>query len=83
MQVEARCCPYCSTLFVPRRRFEHFCRAKCRNAFHMDVGTSGTIASVRRINKGISVIMHFTGPAAMSAMALLPKEAIRLVKAPR
>lgn len=82
VQVETRCCPYCSTLFVPRRRFTIFCRAKCRNAYHMDFGTQGVIASVRRIQRGASVVIHLTGPAAERAMKLELKDAIQIVRRP-
>jgi hypothetical protein len=40
----------------------------------------GTVASVRRINRGASVVIHLTGPAAERALRLGVRELVRVVK---
>lgn len=80
--VEKRPCAYCRSPFVPKRQWEAFCSAKCRNGYNTDVGTEGTIASVRRINRGASIVIHLTGPAAERAMRLELRDVVKVVKAP-
>jgi hypothetical protein len=48
----------------------------------VDLGTTGRVVSVRRISKGASVVMHFTGPAAESALQLRLAAVARLTEAP-
>lgn len=75
-------CSYCQTLFVPRKRWGAFCSAKCRNAFDVEFGCQGTVASVRKINRGASVVIHLTGPAAERALKLELREVVRVVRKP-
>jgi hypothetical protein len=80
-QGEMRACAYCQTLFVPARPQQAFCSTKCRGAFHVDRGATGTVRSVRRIKTGASVVVHLTGPAAESALQLHLGDEIRIVGA--
>jgi hypothetical protein len=79
-QGEMRACAYCQTLFVPARPQQAFCSTKCRGAFHVDRGATGTVRSVRRIKTGASVVVHLTGPAAESALQLHLGDEIRIVE---
>lgn len=80
-QAEMRACGYCEALFTPRRLWEAFCCSKCRTAYDKDFGTQGAVASVRRINRGASVVIHLTGPAADRALRLDLKQLVRITKA--
>lgn len=82
VQVEARACGYCRMLFVPTRLAQAFCSAKHRKAFHDDFGAMGQVASVRRINRGASVVIHLEGPAAEAALKLVLREKVRVVAGP-
>jgi hypothetical protein len=79
VQAEAQVCPNCQALYVPRTRWQAFCRARCRNEYHAHVGASGTVASVRRINRGASIVVHLEGPAAEAALKLTLKAKVRVV----
>ncbi len=81
-QAEMRPCPYCSGMFTPKRRWETFCSSKCRTAFDVDFGAQGHVASVRKINRGASVVIHLTGPAAERALRLGLRDMVRVVKVP-
>lgn len=81
-QAEMRTCAYCAALFLPARPWQPFCAVKCRNAYDKDIGTQGAVASVRRINRGASIVIHLTGPAAERALKLELKQLIRITKAP-
>ena len=81
-QVEVRPCAQCRRLFAPKRPSQVFCCTKCRSEYHVDHGASGTVAGVRRIHRGASIVIHLTGPAAEAAMQLLPGQKVRLVDAP-
>ena len=82
VQTEIRECPYCRSMFSPKRRWSAFCSAKCRDGYEADIGATGTIASVRKLQKGVSVVIHLKGPAAERALNLVPRELVRLVKRP-
>ena len=75
-------CGYCHGLFTPRRRWAAFCSAKCRNGYEADVGAVGRVASVRRIRRGASVVIHLEGQAAERALQLVLRELVRLVRKP-
>jgi hypothetical protein len=81
-QAEMHPCPYCRDLFKPERRWQEFCSTKCRNAYDVDCGCQGTVASVRKISRGASVVIHLTGPSAERALKLGLREVVRLVKKP-
>jgi len=81
-QVEAVGCSYCQSLFVPRKRWGAFCSQKCRNAFDVEIGCQGTVASVRKINRGASVVIHLIGPAAERALKFELREVVRVVRKP-
>lgn len=81
-QAEMRPCPNCRAMFTPERPWQEFCGTKCRNAYDVDVGAQGTVASVRKINRGASVVIHLTGPAAERALKLGLRELVRVVKKP-
>ena len=82
VQTEIRECPYCHGMFTPKRRWSAFCSAKCRDGYEADIGATGTIASVRKLQKGVSVVIHLKGPAAERALNLTPRELVRLVRRP-
>lgn len=82
IQFEARCCSYCRALFSPTKRWQAFCSGRCRNDFNVDFGTHGQVASVRRINRGASIVIHLEGPAAERALKLALKDPVLLVKRP-
>lgn len=82
VQTEMRACAHDGVLFTPRRPWEAFCCRACRAAFDIDIGAQGAVASVRRINKGASVVIHLTGPAAERALKLGIRELVRVVKVP-
>lgn len=81
-QTEMKECPYCRSLFRPVRRWGTFCSDKCRNDFDADFGATGAVASIRKLRKGVSVVIHLNGPAAERALNLSPRELVRLVKRP-
>lgn len=81
-QQEAITCPCCHSLFQPKRPTQRFCSARCRASFHTDVGASGKVASVRRIRRGCSVVIHLAGPAAEAALQLHLSQIVRLVVTP-
>jgi hypothetical protein len=78
-QTEARSCAYCRALFQPRRPWQPFCSVQCRNGYNADIGTQGVVASVRRINRGASIVVHLEGPAAQRALNLQLKDVVRIV----
>jgi cell fate (sporulation/competence/biofilm development) regulator YlbF (YheA/YmcA/DUF963 family) len=82
VQIEARPCAYCHGLFTPARPSQVFCSAAHRSAYHIDHGTEGRVASVRRTVRGASVVVHFSGPAAEAALQLMLGEVVRAVKTP-
>lgn len=82
VQVGAKPCAYCHALFLPNRPAQAFCGAKCRNNFHTDTGTEGEVKSVRRINRGASVVIHLSGPAAEAALGLKLRDRVRVVAKP-
>lgn len=67
---EARTCPYCQASFIPARRWQAFCSSEHRTAFDQEFGALGKIAGVRKLKSGVSVTLHFTGPAAERALNL-------------
>jgi hypothetical protein len=69
-------------MFGPKRRWEVFCSKKCRNDFQADFGATGKVASVRKLRRGVSIVIHLEGPAAERALNLEPREIVRLVKRP-
>lgn len=79
-QAELRLCPYCKSMFAPKRRWEAFCSPKCRTAFDVDFGAQGVVASVRKIARGASVVIHLEGPAAERALKLGLREKVRIVR---
>ena len=81
-QAELRPCAYCQALFEPKRHWGAFCSEKCRNHFEVDFGTTGHVASVRRINRGASIVIHLEGPAAERALKLGIKELVRVTRKP-
>jgi len=81
-QVEAATCAYCCTLFLPVRRWGAFCSAKCRNDFEADFGATGAVASVRKLRKGVSVVIHLNGPAAERALKFGIRDPVRLTRKP-
>ncbi len=82
-QRDMRTCPYCQSMFVPKRRWEAFCTQKCRTSYDQDFGAQGTVASVRRLKKGASVVVHLPdGPAADRAMNLLLNDPVRVTRKP-
>lgn len=81
-QAEMKECPYCRSLFRPVRRWGTFCSDKCRNDFDADFGALGAVASIRKLRKGVSVVIHLHGPAAERALRFGLKDAVRLVRKP-
>lgn len=81
-QIEARTCVYCKALFLPKRLQQLFCTDKCRSSYHIDVGIEGRVASVRRINRGASLVIHLSGPAAEAALGLKLRDKVRVVSKP-
>lgn len=81
-QAEMLSCPYCLTMFQPTRRWERFCSPKCRTAYDVDFGALGKVASVRKIARGASIVIHLEGPAAERALKLGIRELVRVVRKP-
>ena len=81
-QAEMRTCAYCRALFPPVRRWGAFCSSKCRNDFEADFGATGAVASVRKLRKGVSVVIHLNGPAAERALKFGIREPVRLTRKP-
>jgi hypothetical protein len=82
-QIDMRECPACPTLFTPQRESQVFCTDRCRRNFANDVGATGRIASVRRLQRGVSVVMHFAdGPSADRAINFTPGQHLRIVEQP-
>jgi hypothetical protein len=81
-QQEMRPCAYDGKLFIPCRPWEAFCSSKCRTAFDVDFGAQGTVASVRKINRGASVVIHLEGPAAERALKFGLRDLVRVVRRP-
>jgi len=81
-QAELCICPYCGTLFTPKRKWAAFCSTRCRNGYAVDFGATGTIASVRRIKSGASIVVHLHGPAAERALKHELRDVVQLVRQP-
>lgn len=81
-QTQERLCPYCGASFKPRRSWQSYCSEKCRTAYDVEHGTTAKIARVSRLKSGVSVTLHFSGPAAERALNLVLGEHVRLVKRP-
>jgi hypothetical protein len=67
-------------MFTPKRRWQAFCSTKCNTAYDVDFGCQGAVASVRKINRGASVVIHLTGPAAERALKLGLRDIVRVMK---
>ena len=79
---EKRLCPYCDVPFLPRTRWQAFCSVAHRNAYDVEIGALGRVASVRRLRRGVSVVVHLAdGPAAERALNLEIGTSVRVVKA--
>lgn len=72
----------CQVLFKPETPWQTFCCPGHRNAYDREYGALGTVASVRKLRRGVSVVIHLDGPAAERALNLNPRELVRLVKKP-
>lgn len=72
-------CPQCRSLFAPKRPTQTFCCNKCRSAYHRDHGIEGQIVSVRRISRGVSLVIHVTEPSAEAGLRLRLRDAVRVV----
>jgi endogenous inhibitor of DNA gyrase (YacG/DUF329 family) len=81
-QAEMKTCPYCQAMFAPVRRWQAFCSTRCATAFDVDLGAQGHVASVRKINRGASIVIHLSGPAAERALRLGLRDIVRVVKKP-
>jgi len=79
-QLELRPCAQCATLFMPRRGSQEFCSAKCRQAYHVDRGATGKVSGVRRLVRGVSVVVRLSGPAAEHALGFKLGARVRLVR---
>ncbi|MBS0380140.1 MAG: hypothetical protein JSS29_16790 [Proteobacteria bacterium] len=82
VQGEMRTCAYCHSMFTPKRRWEAFCKSRCRMAYEADFGAQGKVASVRRLKNGVSVVVHLEGPAAERAVKLGLRELVRITRKP-
>lgn len=71
-------CPQCRSLFAPRRPTQTFCGQKCRSDYHRDRGIEGQVASVRRISRGVSLVIHVAEPAE-AALRLKLRDVVRVV----
>ncbi|MGA8094774.1 MAG: hypothetical protein WBV35_07235 [Steroidobacteraceae bacterium] len=67
---------------MPARRWQAFCSVAHRNAYDAEIGAVRTVASVRRLRRGASVVVHLEGPAAERALNLEIGATVRLVKTP-
>lgn len=75
-------CP-CSKMFRPKKPWQRFCSASCRQSWDVEAGTMGRVASVRKLTRGrVSVILRLEGSAADRALNLTPGDDIRVVKQP-
>lgn len=81
-ETRTRACRYCGASFEPRRSWAVYCSPRCRDAFAADIGMTGKVASVRRLRKGISIVMHFDGSAGERALKLAIGECVRVVHNP-
>lgn len=81
-QAEMVACAYCAALFHPKRRWEAFCKPSCRSAFNVDIGASGRVVSVRRLKRGVSLILHLDGPAGEAGLNLKVGDTVRAVRRP-
>lgn len=79
---ETRCCPYCQASFIPARRWQAFCSSEHRTAFDQEFGMLGKVARVSRLKSGVSVTLHFTGPAAERALNLELGAPARITRRP-
>ncbi|HJS88704.1 MAG TPA: hypothetical protein VJ738_01925 [Steroidobacteraceae bacterium] len=76
----SRLCQYCGGTFRPSRPWQAFCSAAHRTAFDKEFGSAGTVASVRRLRRGVSVVLHLDGPAAERALNLEIGAEVRIVR---
>lgn len=74
IQREAKVCP-CGELFVPRRPWQRFHSSACRNAWHSEHGHTARVRSVRRLARGISIVVHSDDEA---LLALVPGDVVRV-----
>ena len=72
-------CPQCRSLFAPRRPTQTFCCDRCRGDYHRDRGIEGRVVSVRRISRGVSLVIHIAGPSAEAALRLKLRDVVRVV----
>lgn len=79
---ELRTCPYYRNLFRPRTPWQAFCSSKHRTAYDVEFGAIGVVANVRKLRKGVSVVIHLDGPAAERALRFGLRDPVRLVGKP-
>lgn len=83
IQSEMTPCAYCHGLFAMRKPGQHFCKAACRAAYSRETGLQGRVASVTRLLRGVSVVLHFQdGPAAEKAITLKKQQIVSVVREP-
>lgn len=75
-------CPQCQSLFAPKRPTQRFCGDRCRKAYHTDRGIQGPVVSVRRLRRGVSVVIHLPAAAAEAALKLELRQLVRIVPDP-
>lgn len=82
-QQTLRTCPYCQSLFAPKRKAQQFCGSRCRSRYHLVIGMQGTVAGVTRLKRGVSVVLHFQdGPAADAAINLRKGDVVSSLRVP-
>lgn len=69
-------CAGCSESFVPKRPWQRFHSAACRNAYHAEHGHQGKVKGVRRLKRGWSIVIHADDDAGFEIGAV-----VRLVRA--
>lgn len=75
-------CPQCQHLFAPTKQRQTFCKPRCRALYSKEHGLQGEVAGVTRLLHGVSIVLHFKGPAEEKAVRLLKRQMVRLVVEP-
>lgn len=75
-------CRWCGSSLEEKRAHAEFCGDRCRLDWHRNQPPEGAVRSVRKLKRGVSVVVHLEGPAAERALKLDLGELVRIVQGP-
>lgn len=72
-------CAQCAGAFLQKKPWQSFCSSQCRNDYAVQFGRCGKVRGVRKVKDGVSITVHFQGPAGEAALKLALHQPVTLV----